>query len=371
MKKLFIILFSGIPVILSAQYRLEARLNLPRVGDEIIKQQVEYKDPGRSGENVLWDFGKLQSRNDEYELSYILGKDSLLTGIEHRTRYYYALSGDSLLLWGYENYTTLMENEQPELLLRFPVNYGDSTFCYYNGNGKYCDRLKISALGTIESKADACGMMILPSGDTLKNVLRVRTVKRIAEKTEALVFNPSTDTLRTAVLSDSIEYRLANDTLLLGVETCRWYAKGYRYPIFETVKSITDKSGEEQNWFDTAFFYPPDEHSYLEDDEENLALLEEELDDPQNADPWAGLTYNFYPNPVADNLSIEIYMPKSGQVRMQLTSRTGLTAWMKDFGTWDEGIHAAPVYVGGFPTGEYVLSMWFDDYLAGGVILKR
>ena len=360
-----------LPLFVSAQHQLTSQHNLPRPGDEIIKRQVEYKDPGRSSENVLWDFGTLQSRNDGYRLSYILSKDSLLAGIEHRTFYYHALTGDSLLLRGYENSTTLMKNEQPELLLRFPVHYGDSTFCYYNGNGKYCDRLKISAMGTVWSKADAHGMMILPGGDTLKNVLRIRTIKRIAEKIEPLLSYNLSDSIRS-VASDSIEYRLANDTLLFGVETCRWYAKGYRYPIFETVKSITDKHGKENTFFDTAFFYPPDEHSYLDDDPENLALLEEEEpDDPQNLNPWAGLTYNFYPNPVINDLNIEIYMPKPGHVQMQLTSRPGLIVWTKDFGIWPEGIHATSIFMGGFPLGEYVLNMWFDDYMIGEIIIKK
>jgi len=107
-----------IPGMLPAQYLLQSDLNLPRAGDEIIKQQVEYKNPGRSGENVLWDFGQLQSINDEYTLSYsspglirdsiyILGLDtismknlaggSLLIGTEHNTMYYYYL--DKNRMW--------------------------------------------------------------------------------------------------------------------------------------------------------------------------------------------------------------------------------------------------------------------------------
>ena len=369
------LLFSALllsPLFVFSQSGLTSLHNLPRPGDEIIKRQVEYKNPGRSGENVLWDFGKLKSLNDEYKLTYKIGRDSLLAGIEHRTIYYHSLTGDSLLLWGYENLTTLMKNERPELLLRFPVHYGDSTFCYYNGNGKYCDRLKISAMGTVSSKADAHGMMILPAGDTLKNVIRVHTVKKIAETTGLLFFHEQ-NAPETFVTNDSIDFRLANDTILLGVETYRWYVKGYRYPIFETVKSITDKHGEESLFFNTAFFYPPDEHAYLDDDPENLALLEEDDEtlDPQNPDPWAGLTYNFYPNPVVNDLNIEIYLPKTGHVQMQLVNRPGLVVWTKDFGTRTEGIHETSVFMGGFPIGEYVLNMWFDDYMIGEIIIKK
>ena len=34
-----------------------------RAGDVISKQQVEYKDPGRSGKDVLWDFSQLDPVN--------------------------------------------------------------------------------------------------------------------------------------------------------------------------------------------------------------------------------------------------------------------------------------------------------------------
>jgi len=212
MKKLFYMI-AGLWAIYMptfAQHGLTSLHNLPRPGDEIIKRQVEYKDPGRSGEHVLWDFGKLKTTNDEYKLFYRIGKDSLLAGIEHRTIYYHSLTNDSLLLWGYENYTTLMENEQPELLLRFPVNYGDSTFCRYNGNGKYSDRLKISAMGTVTTKADARGMMILPDSDTLKNVLRVHTVKKIAGRSAPISFHGEETPRRRGSVTTSVRKKFLN-----------------------------------------------------------------------------------------------------------------------------------------------------------------
>ncbi len=156
---------------LFAQHSLENRLNMYRADDEIIKQQVEYKDPGRGGENVLWDFSRLTSVNDEYRLSFFEAYNGKLAGMEHQTMYYYTLSNDSLLLWGFENATAKLKNDQPELLLKYPVKYQDHTSCYYHGHGLYCDRL-------------------------------------------------------------------AADSTLIAVETFRWYSKGYRYPVFETVFSF-------------------------------------------------------------------------------------------------------------------------------------
>ena len=371
MRKLLFLLLSGIPALLSAQHRLDAHLNLPRAGDDIIKQQVEYKNPGRSGENVLWDFSHLTLINDEYQLLYFEADDGLLVGMEHLTKYYYALANDSLLLWGFENPTTQLMNDRPELLLHFPVHYQDRTRSYYHGHGLYGNRMEMDAMGTVETEADAYGMLVMPDKDTLRNVVRTRTVKYIAEELKPISddYYLLPDSLKPVVSCDSIEHRLTTDSTLIAVETLRWYAKGYRYPVFETVRSWVDKiEGQEIESFGTAFFYPPGDHYYLEDDEENRVLLENES---VEANPWEGLTYNFYPNPVVDNLQIEVFMPKSGQVKMQLTNRTGLIVWKQDFGVWSVGIHTPSVYVGAFPVGEYVLNLCFDDYVTGATILKR
>jgi hypothetical protein len=41
---------------LSAQHTLQSDLNRFRADNMLVKQQVSYKDPGRTGENVLWNF---------------------------------------------------------------------------------------------------------------------------------------------------------------------------------------------------------------------------------------------------------------------------------------------------------------------------
>jgi hypothetical protein len=362
---------------LPAQHRLTSNLNLMRPGDEIIKQQVEYKDPGRSGENVLWDFGKLTPVKDEYTLTYSYGKDSVITGTEHHTMYYYALSGDSLSLRGYENTTTIMKNDRPELLLKFPVHYGDSVSGYYSGNGRYSGRLKISAMGTASSKADAYGMIVLPDRDTLKHVIRVRTCKVIAETTEPLLHSDrrSKDSATIAVSTDSIDFRLSNDSVLLITETYRWYAKGYRYPIFETVKSITDKQGEEQTYFDVAFFYPPQEHYYLSDDPGNLVELfdGEDTENPDpglNPNPGDAFSYNFYPNPVTGTLTVEYYAADPVDVEISIFDLHGKTVH-SERKQQQTGIHAVTVDVQSYAKGSYVLKITAGETTVSEVIIKK
>ena len=377
MKNLFlsVVLLSGFS--LFAQHRLTGNHNMMRPGDRIIKQQVEYKDPGRSGENVLWDFGKLTSVNDEYTLTYSYGRDSVITGTEHYTMYYYALSNDSLLLRGYENTTTIMQNDRPELQLKFPVHYGDSVSDHYSGNGRYSGRLKISAMGTSTGKADAYGMIVLPDKDTLKHVIRVRTRKVMAETTEPLLHSDrrSKDSVPITVSTDSIDFRLSTDSVLSITETYRWYAKGYRYPIFETVKSITDKKGEEQTYFDVAFFYPPQEHYYLADDAENLSeLFGEGDDDPTpglKPNPGDAFSYNFYPNPVDRVLNIEYYIDRSGNVEIGIFDMHGIRLFDNRLSSQSPGVHTSSVDMSGYARGNYVLKITIGASSKESIILKK
>jgi hypothetical protein len=377
MKKIIILWLLSIPGMLSAQHILQSDLNMFRSDDVLTKQQVNYKDPGRTGADVLWDFSQLEIENDEYELFYSsYDNDTTITGMEHLTRYHYGLQNDSLLLWGFDNQTTQLFNRQPELLLKFPVHYGDTVGSYFYGHGKYGNRLELDAMGSIETAADAYGIMILPNKDTLKHVLRTHTLKYLIEDTrrisEEYYYKDTTD-YRPAI--DSIETRLTADSVILVVETFRWYEKGYRYPVFETVRSWEQYRGqavnEDYEFLATAFFYPPQEHYYLEDDEDNLALLEE-TDTAGIIDPWDGLTYNLYPNPVRNTpLEVEMYLPKAANIRLQLRSSMGLVAVDENKGYQTEGVVHFQLNTFFLPVGNYILDIWLDDHLINEIILKR
>ena len=87
MKKLALPLIGILfPLSVFSQFSLESSSTLPRANDTIVKQCVEYRDPGRSGANVLWDFSELELLDDAYTISY----GRLVDG--------YGAS-DNLLLW--------------------------------------------------------------------------------------------------------------------------------------------------------------------------------------------------------------------------------------------------------------------------------
>ena len=370
-----VLLLWGIQGMLSAQHNLQRDLNLPRAGEEIIKQQVQYKTPGRSGENVLWDFGQLQSVNDEYTLSYsepvplndsiyILGLDTipvenlagdkLLVGTEHYTMYYYYLGKNRMWVMGHENPVTLLKYTEPLIAAVYPMQYGDSCRRSYQSQGLYSSRIPFTTDGEAQIKADAYGMMILPSGDTLRNVLRTHTEQSIHQ---VFIKNDSS----------KVEYDSS-------IETYKWFSKGYRYPIFETIRTfnITD-SGKTVN-FETAFFFPPQEHYYLEDDEENLAVLDslKNLKGKNKYNPLEETKYNVFPNPVSTMLNVEIFLPVEAKIKLQVRSVTNKNVYINENpGKFAAGTHGFQLNVSHLSPGYYLVNIWADNYLFDETIFKQ
>ncbi len=369
-----VLLLCGTWGMLRAQHSLERDLNLPRAGEEIIKQQVEYKNPGRIGENVLWDFGQLKSINDEYTLSYsepvplndsiyILGLDTiavgnlagdkLLVGTEHHTMYYYYLGKNRMWTIGHENPVTVLKYTEPLIAAVYPMQYGDSCRRNYQSQGLYSSQTAFTTDGEAQIKADAYGMMILPSGDTLRNVFRTHTEQSIHQ-----VFIKGD--------SSTVEYNSS-------IETYKWFSKGYRYPIFETVRTfIIEDSGKTVN-FETAFFYPPQEHYYLENDEENLAVLDSlNLNGNNKYNPLTETRYNVFPNPVSTMLHVEVFLPVEAKIRIQVRSVNNKNVYINENpGKFTAGTHEFQLGVSHLPPGHYLVNIWADNYLLDEVILKQ
>lgn len=375
---------------LSVSSQLTFQHNGLRAGDEIIKQQVEYKNPGRGGKHVIWDFGKLKSVNDEYTLSYtspylfndsiyILGgdtlnlkrekvlKDQIIVGTEHNTMYYFKQKENQLLLLGYENSTTLLKYINPTEVMSYPINYGEGVKTNYQAKGVYSSIIPFSLKGESRIQIDAFGVLVLPTGDTLEHVIRTKTLHYIEQV--------KTDDNG----QDSIEMK----TL---VETFKWYAKGYRYPLFETIRTInpddsTNIQEHNKKEFGTAFFFPPQEHLYLDNDKDNLAVLDSlwnlEHNNPnvedlvENTDNSVKLSYNFYPNPVESRLTLELYLEKSSDVSISLFSMDGKLIIKESLGFKDKGLHVKYLDCTNLSKGTYIILIETNDKQTSDKLIKK
>lgn len=362
--------------------QINQQYNGLRSGDELIKQQVDYKDPGRSGENVIWDFGKLKSVNDEYSLVYtspvlqeksyyVMGYDtiqsknisenSLIIVTEHNTMYYYQLKDNQLLLLGHENSTNLLHYTQPVVAATYPTNYKQSHQSNYQSEGIYSGRIPFDTKGCIITQADAYGAIILPTGDTLNHVLRIKTVQSISEVIRSI--NPA-----------------MNDSLKMEVETYKWYSKGYRYPIFETVRAVNTTDTLNKQEYQTAFFFPPQEHLYLDDDKDNLAVLDslwnmehnKDIDNPvTNPETTIKLSYNFYPNPVESQLTVDYYLEKPTEIGMTIYSMEGKLVKNIPIGKMDKGLNSEYIDCSSLTKGTYILRIQTNNNITSDKFIKK
>jgi hypothetical protein len=357
MKQLFFSLIMSL-VLLSLQaqnlHTLSTDRNAYRTADQLVKQQVEFKDPGSSGKNLNWDFSMVQPINEDYTLNYFIPDSTQmnkLCGQEHNTRYYYLQKADSLWAVGFENSTTYMEYIVPELKLTFPFAYGDTLYSPFEGAGEYCHRDSIFVKGYTRVMADAEGELKLPDNETVKKALRVRTIRHYTETGK-----------------DSVEMTL---------DTYSWYAVGIRYPVFESIKTTHSKTGDAKDdkgesmkdttVFTTSFYYPPEKQiseiqtNPIPEDKTGGAL------DAASVFTEAQLM----PNPVVDNLYINFKLTRAAKVWFSLHNNVGIPQSSTSPQNLDEGFHNNTINMSNLITGTYTLYVHVDDMVMRQVVVKK
>lgn len=198
-------------------------LNSPRAGDVLTLYDVNYTDTISSGVNRMWDLSKCEiSRRIRFSFA-STGQDSIGC-IVSRTRYLFSICGDTLYNRGFENNLSDISYNTSETLILGPVEYGRVFSGNFFGQGRYSDRMRHESNGEYTTTADAIGRFVTPDGDTIPEVTRLTTVRR---------------TLNKYFLSTDNGCNTPSDSLNLQIRECRWYAKGYRYPLLITTDLYT------------------------------------------------------------------------------------------------------------------------------------
>lgn len=290
-----------------SQYVITKENNLMRGSDRIVKQQVEYVDPGKPGKNKSWDFSGINTVNEKYRLHYRSYNDSLIYGTEHRTVYKYRLRRDTLYMTGYENPLTALGDSIPQVLMAYPFAYGSKIEKDFRFYGKYSGVDSLTSRGSSTVYADAYGTITLPDADTLDNVLRVYTLNESRIK----VWNPH----KSVNGSTGFTNQVSDDSLTRHKEEIyRWYAEGYRYPVFETVTHTYYKNQEPLSRFCTAFYYPPHEQQLTIADSVNTKVRERLAQNRQQnyGNDFRKSTHRFDKDNNTDNINNTEYGPGRG-----------------------------------------------------------
>ena len=341
---------------IKAQSILALSNNGFRDGDSLAMTLVDGVVPGDAGRNVVWDYSNARKWR-LHTLQYKLMGDTL-SAHEGGTSWHTVINGDTLLLTGFENRHTLMEYDEPLPLLRYPFSFGDSIGGSFHGIGKWCDRTFMHIWGDGVTRADAKGTLILPSGDTLRHVLRLHSVRRTWHISYDTIYTWSA--LREFVRQEErIGLEMAiSKTAPIVTDNYVWYAPGWRYPVLR-METATDAIGTRM----TALLYPPASQGELDYDMENdqsrrqmamrggVGFAGDKRDDPPNAITSHAIGYDASNGIV--NLTFSLSRP--ALVSLLLSDVAGVT-WRSTEKSYDgDGTYTLSLSCSGIPHGQYAL----------------
>ena len=272
MKKIYIVIISSFVCLTISGQQINQSNNRYRGSDVLEKKQIVLKGFSLNDTKSVWSLEEAEISEGSYDAEYTNETDTMMA-VEQGNRTYYSQDRGSVSIIGSENFMELISYDMPETWLTFPMQMGDSVCGYFNGSGPYCERFFLRRYGTYKTKADAVGKIVLPQGDTLRNVLRLHTeryVGTIAAPIDTMLCKIPAFTV------DSIIQHLVPDTAKVREDVYRWYAEGYRYPILEAqTLSYRDSILTEE-----MYYCPPEMQEQLSLDEENkqtrARLAEEE-----------------------------------------------------------------------------------------------
>ena len=371
LKKRGWLLFLGILCIVPARGQLNGEQNLPRAGDELIKQSVPYRPAGKSGENVVWDFSAATVVDTDYPVAYFFREEeeeAALIGAEPGHLLHYSIFNDSLLMSGYESPNVLIKYSNPGLLLKFPITYGDSQQDDFSGRGKHHDRLQSIISGSLKTSIDGTGCVVLPNNECLENIVRIHTQKtetsRYAPASSAFdIFAPTTEVEWT----DSVYFSRPTTVF---TEIYQWYEAGYRYPVFETLESYRLSDDNLISLQKSSFFYHPSDHVF---DTGEGGTPADSLQSPGNAipDPWLNFACVLTPNPAKTTVNMDMHLPLRAEIRIQAYNSMGMVYINKNLGFYSEGEHSIPLDISSLPVNNYILDIRLNEHMESLILMKR
>ena len=243
-------------------------LYMPLPNCKVKKQQVSIPEELTTGQDAVWDFRDLTMSERKFIVKYSEWNDSIVAETERGTRFYYQSTPTALLLYGYENNTTCVSYDHPELILNLPLEYGKKWQRFFHGTAIHGDKVFMRQFGSSSVEVDGTGVMLLPEGDTLRFVSRVHIQETAVEQHFPMISTAENLRAMTDSISpfteDSIRQHLVKDSLLTETNIYRWYAVGYRYPIMEMI-TVGAKGAAPHYTF--ASYCAPDEQNTIDDSE--------------------------------------------------------------------------------------------------------
>ena len=362
--------------------QLRGERHLPRAGDRLVKQRVTHQPAGKAGENTVWDFSAAVAVVDpdpdsgldpdfdpDYPVSYFTrGEGTGLTCAEPGFLLHHRVSGDSLLVTGYESPGVRIMYGNPGLLLRFPVSLGDFLRDEFSGRGIHHDRLESVVAGSLETTADGTGCILLPGKERVENVVRIHT--RRTETTRYAPVSRGFDiTAPVKEVERSYPARFSPPTTVV-TDTYLWYAAGCRYPVFETVESRRLYGGKPVVLRESSFLYPPRDQVF-DTGGEQPPPGSPDHPGSETPGPWADLVCVLAPNPAGTTVDLILHLPLKAEVRVRVHDTRGAVHMDKNLGSRPAGDHRIQLDVSALPVGNHVLEVRLNEHTESLVLMIR
>ena len=310
---------------------------------------VEYVSPGEAGEQMVWDFQHALSVKDavlvQESMSKIDSRNILITN-QNNARFSYTNDAKSKIYNGYQDENLSIAFDKPIVKLTYPFTYKSAISGSFSGRITYHNsNLEYYRTGTYSTEADAMGVLVMPDGQVLKNVLRLKVVEKYV------------DQACSEVKVDLVKYA--------------WYIEEYRYPVFVI--------------FDISHSYPDGRVTTKYEAYATTANLPQAADEPvyESEEPVieeqaVGRTtaleveHAVYPNPYNNFLHITYTLTKPTTVNIALYSLSGQMVSELINNKVQDGIQHityTPKY--NEVTGTYYLRLQFGDKVYVRALVKN
>lgn len=320
MKKLslFLALFYASITQLFAQFTIESpTIHIGETLTQIVANGVFIQDAGEEGENIIWDYSWI-TEIDNAELTYQETSATGLSDVFTSSNYaltnpdfgeYYNHNDQKTEKVGMLLQSILIDFEDPQTVLEYPLSYGDTFTDTFSGSYIY-QGIQITGSGEMTVTADAYGDLTLPYG-TVENVMRI---KYVATETESYEMNgmPNEDQFtRTSYV---------------------WYAESSSIlPLFTISFLESDATNQ------TTVYYLGQTMGLNEE----LAIQTD---------------FNIYPNPAHESTNIEFTLDQSEEIEITLYSLLGAKIKTITKDNFGPGTHKTNIPLDKIKPGTYFIN---------------
>ncbi len=330
---------------LSAQVVLTKSSHGMQIGDALILKTIsDTISAGEGGANQTWDFSGVKY-GDDFLIDYNENTDpdmgmsgyALACSENGERTSFCQITDNSKLYYGLKTSDVTIKFDEPLKELAFPFSYESEISTEMTGT--YIDESGYAnpITGTSTVKADGYGTIILPNGVKLENVLRVAILRDYKHETHGSPYH-------------------------IVVKQYAFYSENSRYAVLQ-IKDATMKCNCGCNGKDYKAYFNP-----------NVSALSKNSSQSESGNISSDqkvLTYNVYPNPFKEDISIEYKLYKDAKVKISVLDLNGKEVKVLQNKKQEEGSYFITDKIAGKGAQHMILQFKVGDKVYNEKLIKK